>query len=314
LQRTPGVAGAATTLNLFTPGINFITQMQIDGRPTPDKQPHTVQFRRVSPSYFQTAGVPLIAGRLFGDGDVFETPRVTVVSRRFAEQFWPGEDALGRTLTRSNNTVTVIGIVGDVRDISLAREAQSTMYVTFGQDLPPNVPTSFVIRAAGQGFDPEAVRKAMRSVDPLQPLDQLKPLDDWLRDTVGPERLRTALLAFLAGVGLLVAIVGVYGLTARSVSDRRREVGLRLALGASNGAIWRMLMIDSLAAVALGLFIGCALAWPASKALGSFLPGLVPDAVTPLLAFVILGTCAIVAAAAPAHRALRIPPTDALRS
>jgi predicted permease len=313
LQRTPGVAAAATTLNLFTPGINFITQIQIEGKPTPDGNPHSVQFRRVSPSYFQTAGIPLINSRLPNDADVFETPRIAVVSRRFADEFWPGEDAIGRTILRSGNKVLVVGIVGDVRDISLAQNPLSTMYVPFGQDLPPNVPSSFVIRAADTGFDPDAVRAAVRRVDAQQPLDQLVPLDEWLQNTVGPERLRTALLAFLAGVGLLVALVGVYGLTVRSVTDRRREVGLRVALGATRGAIWRLLMIDSLGAVGVGLFAGCVLAFPAARALQNFLPGLNPNVITPVLAFAVLGLSAIVAAAAPARRALRVEPTEALR-
>lgn len=313
VHRVPGVAGAATTLNLFSPGIYFITQVQIDGKPTPDGQPHSVQFRRVSPSYFRTARIPLIAGRLFDDGDVFETPRVAVVSRRFADQFWPGEDPVGRTILRSGNAVTVVGVAGDVRDVSLGQEPLPTMYVTFGQDLPPNVQTSFVIRAAEPGFDPDAVRAAVRSVDPLQPLDQIVPLEQWLADTIGPERLRTALLACLAVVGMLVAMIGVFGLTARAVGDRRREVGVRLALGASHVAVWRMLMVDSLSAAALGLLIGCAVAVPASQALRSYLPGLTPDAVIPVVAFAILGVCAIAAAAAPALRVLRVRPTEALR-
>jgi putative ABC transport system permease protein len=313
LQQVPGVAGAATTLNLFTPGIYFITLVQIDGRPTSDGQPHSVQFRRVSPSYFRTAGIPLVTGRLFDDGDVFEKPRIAVVSRRFADEYWPGDDAVGRTLTRSGNTVTVVGVVGDVRDISLAQAPQPTMYVPFGQDLPPNVPTSFVIRAADRGFDADAVRAAVRSVDPLQPLDQLVPLDAWLGNTIGPERLRTALLVFLSGIGLLVAIVGVYGLTARAVGERRREVGVRLALGASHREIWRMLMLDTVGAAAVGLLAGGALAFPAARALQTFLPGLTADAITPALALAILGSCVVVAAAAPARRALAVQPTEALR-
>jgi putative ABC transport system permease protein len=316
IRAVPGVTAAGATLNPFIPGFFFQTTVQIEGRPTPDGQPHTVQFRRVSPQYFKTMRIPLMRGRDFEDGDGVTAPQVAVVSRSFADRFWPGEDPIGRRFTRANRQLSVVGVVGDVRDVSVTQPPAPAVYVSYFQNNVTATPVSLVVRTIG---DPlaitGAVRAAVMSVDPAQPIDHVTTVERFLADSLGPQRFRSALLIVLALIGVAIAAVGVYGVTARAVQERTQELGVRLALGAQPASVVRAVAWQTLKAVAGGLAAGIAIAVPAAVALLRALPDLSGrDAWTAVPAVAVLAVAAALAATIPARHAALLDPVIALRA
>jgi predicted permease len=318
VRAIPGVTAAGTTLNQFIPGFAFVTLVKIEGKPTPDGQAHTVQFRRISPGYFHTLRIPLLRGRDFAEGDGANAPLVAIVSRSFADRFWPNEDALGRRIERgaTPRLFTVVGIVDDVSDAGFGQAPAPTFYVTYAQNNVAITPTSLVVRTEG---DPIAftntVRAAILSVDPAQPLANVTTLDQFLGDSLGPQRFRSTLLAVLGALGLALAAVGIYGVTARAVEERTRELGVRLALGATPSGVVALVMWQALRAVGLGLAAGIVLAIAAGQTLLQTLPGLErAEAWTAAPSVALLAVVAAVAAAIPARKAVAVDPTTALRS
>ncbi|MGD9903334.1 MAG: ADOP family duplicated permease [Vicinamibacterales bacterium] len=314
----PGVESAGATLNRFVPGFSFVTPVRIEGQPRPDGDAHTVQFRRGSPGYFETMRIPVLRGRAFLDRDGPDAPPVAVVSQRFADQHWPGQDPIGRRLLRgaSPNLLTVVGVVGDVSDVGFGQPPAPTVYVAFSQNNVAITPVSLVVRTTGDplSFVP-AVRAAVFAADPAQPIDSVTTLERFLDDSLGPQRFRSTLLLGLGGIGLLLAGLGVYGVTARSVEERSRELGVRQALGASPAALLRMVLAQALAVVGVGMAIGGALATGAVALLLRTLPNLEQAErwwAVPAVAALLLVAAA--AALVPARRALAVEPMAAVRA
>lgn len=317
VRSAPGVTDASTTANLFVPGFAFVTLINIEGRPSPDNQPYTVQYRRVSPGYFRTMRIPEFQGRTFDDRDVDGALLTAVVSRSFAERYWPGEDPIGRRILRNadlTHPLTVIGVVGDVSDVGFGQAPGPAMYTPYAQGNVATAPVSLVVRVAGDPLGAaRLVGRAIQDVDPAQPLSSVTTLDRFLDDSLGPDRFRSVLLLVLAALGLTLAAIGIYGVTSRGVAERTREIGVRLALGCAPVGAWRLLMGRSLAAVAFGFVAGLAGAVLSGVALRSWLPGL--DAARPLAmvpALAALAIAGLVAAALPARRAMRVDPVAAL--
>jgi predicted permease len=316
IESVPGVVSAGATLNPFIPNFFFQTTVEIDGRPTPDGQPHTVQFRRATPGYFKTMRIPLLAGRDLAESDVTTTPQVAVVSQSFADRFWPGEDPIARTLKRGTRNLTVIGVVADVRDVSLGKPSSPTIYVAYLQNNVALTPVSLVVRTDG---DPlalaNAVRSAVLSVDRLQPIDHVTTVEQFLGDSLGPQKFRGALLMVLAIIGVAIAAIGIFGVTSRAVQERTPELGVRLALGATQHAVVATIAMHTMRAVLGGLMAGGALAVAAAMMLLSALPDLsAADAWTAAPAIAVLALTAIVAAMLPARHAASLDPITALRS
>jgi putative ABC transport system permease protein len=318
IRAIPGVIAAGTTLNIFQPGFAFVTLVRIEGRPTPDGQAHTVQFRRISPDYFKTMGIRLLSGRDFGAQDIASSLPVVIVSQTFAERFWPGEDPMGRRVERGANARmhSVIGVVDDLSDVGFGQAAAATIYVTYPQNNVALTPTSLVVRTAG---DPlaltGAIRGAILSVDPAQPIDHVTTLDRFLSDSLGPQRFRTTLLLILGALGLAIAAVGIYGVTARAVGERTRELGVRLALGATPSGLLSLVMRQALTAIGTGLAAGAALAAMAAATMRQTLANLDhADPWSAVIAIVVLAAIAALAAIIPARRAVAMDPTTALRT
>jgi putative ABC transport system permease protein len=318
VRAIPGVTAAGTTLNQFVPGFAFVTLVKIDGKPTPDGQAHTVQFRRISPGYFNTLRIPLLRGRDFHDGDGASAPLVAIVSRSFADRFWPHEDALGRRIERGAvpRFYSVVGIVDDVSDAGFGQAPAPTIYLMYAQSNVAITPTSLVVRTDG---DPNAlthaVRAAILSVDRAQPLANVTTLDQFLADSLGPQRFRSMLLAALGALALALAAVGIYGVTARAVEERTRELGVRLALGATPGGVVLLVVRQALRSVGIGVAAGVLLAAAAAQTLLQTLPGLErAEAWAAGPAVALLAVVAAAAAAIPARRAVALDPTTALRS
>lgn len=316
IRAVPGVISAGATLNPFIPNFFFQTTVEIDGKPTPDGQPHTVQFRRATPKYFETMRIPLLRGRAFEDRDGPGAPQVAIISQSFADRFWPGEDPIGRSITRGTRKVTVVGVVADVRDVNINKPSSPTIYVAYFQNNVALTPVSLVIRTSG---DPlamtNAVRAAVLSVDPLQPIDHITTVEQFLGDSLGPQKFRSALLIVLAVIGVAIAAVGIFGVTSRAVQERTQELGVRLALGATHTSVVRTVVWQTMRAVVGGLIAGGALATLAAIALLRALPDLSrTDAWTAAPAVIVLGVTAVIAAAIPARHAASLDPVIALRT
>ena len=314
----PGVIAAASTLNQFVPGAAYVTLIHIEGKPTPDGQAHTVQFRRVSSEYFRTMRIPMLRGRDFSAADGLDTPLVAVVSRQLAERFWPGADPIGRRIRRGSpaRVWTVVGVVDEVSDVGFSQAPAPTLYVTFTQNNVAITPVTLVVRTGG---DPlaltHAVRSAVLSVDPAQPIDDVTSLTQFLADSLGPQRFRSVLLVLLAGLGLALAGVGIYGVTARAVQERTKELGVRLALGATPARVAWFVVWQAMRAVVAGLAAGVALAMVAGTMLIRTLPDLDRAEVwTTAPALLVLLIVATLTGAIPARRAVALDPTTALRA
>jgi putative ABC transport system permease protein len=318
IRHVPGVTSAAATLNRFVPGFFFVTPVHIEGKPTPDGQAHTVQFRRASPAYFATMRIPVLRGRDFAPTDGIDQPGVAIVSQRFADQHWPGDDPIGRQVRRGTNprVLTVIGVVGDVSDVGFSQPPAPTIYVSFDQNNVAITPVSLVVRTSGPPLAlTTAVRAAVLSVDPAQPIDSVITLEQFLADSLGPQRFRATLLLLLGTIGLALAALGIYGITSRAVEERTSELGLRLALGASPMAVGRMVVWQVMRVVLAGLGVGAALTMAAASLMVKMLPNL-EDAQrgVAVIALAVLALVAAVAAIVPARRAVSLAPTMALRS
>jgi putative ABC transport system permease protein len=318
IRSVPGVMAASTTMNLFQPGFAFQTVFDVEHKPTPDGQQHTSHFRRVSPQYFTVMRIRLRAGRTFSEADTAEAPLVVVVSQQLAERHWPGEDPIGRRVRRGSvgRWATVIGVVDDVSDVGLQQAPEGTLYQAYAQNNPATVPISLVIRTNGDPLSViSAVRAAVFGVDADLPIHRVGTLESFLSDSLKPQRFRATVLMLLAGLGLLLAAVGIYGVTARGVAERTREFGVRVALGSQPGDVVRLVIAQALQAVGVGTIGGIAGGVWLSALLGRVLTNVVePDLTTGTAAAAVLVATATLAAAAPAVRVLRLDPVEALRA
>jgi putative ABC transport system permease protein len=289
----------------------------VKDRPRPDDQPHTVQYRRVSPDYFKTMHIKTIAGRVFTDADTADRPGVAVVSKRFADTLMPGLDPLGRELIRNNPPpVTVVGVVDDASDVTAAEQAEPTFYVAWSQNNAFNVPIAFVIKTA---VDPSsliaALRETVKRADPALPLRKPQPLEVFVVESTAPERFRVSVLGILAALGLVLAVLGIAGVTYRSVIDRTKDIAVRLALGSEPGRVIRLVMLDSLRDVAVGVAAGVAGGAAACALLARSVQNVAPtNAITTGIAIAIIVSAGMAAALLPALRIMRVEPASVLRS
>lgn len=316
IRALPGVVSAGITQNAFLPRFSYQTLIRIKDRPTPDDQPHTVQFRRVSPDYFRTMRIRTIAGRDFTDADAADRPPVAIVSRRFAELLLPDVDPIDWQLLRSNQPpVTIVGVVDDVSDVTVTEPAEPTLYLNWAQNNNFGVPVAFVIRTAVEPTSLiPAVREAVRRVDASLPLRKAQPLETFVQDSTAPERFRVFVLSILAMIGLALAVLGIAGMTYRSVIDRTRDFAVRLALGSEPGAAIRLVLSGSMRDLAIGVVAGAAVGVAACRLLARSLENVAPvDAATAALAIAVIVLAGLSAALLPALRLMRVQPVDVLR-
>jgi putative ABC transport system permease protein len=314
LQSIPGVRAAGVSSGIpFGVGNYTQTPMLTTGRSVlPPETAVPIDWRIVSPGFFRTVGIPLVRGRDFtaADGAV----PVTIVSQATARKFWGDDDPIGRTLHRNGDTVgvTVVGVVGDVHTTALNQDSPALYYPVARGTWPL---MDIVVRTDG---DPRAllpaVRQKVNELDPALPLANVRTLDEWVTNAAAQPRLNAQLLGVFAGLALAIAAIGIYGVLAYSVTQRTREIGLRMALGAPRagvlGAIVKEGMLIALAGVAAGL----AAAFAFSRALESLVFGVrVNDPATFAAVAAVLSVVALVACALPAMRASRVDLIVALR-
>jgi predicted permease len=321
ISEIPDVRAAGSTQTTFELNSTMTTRAEIDGQEAKPGEFMQVNIRHVTPGYVEALRVRMIEGRSIDARDRIGTPMVAMVSQSFARRYWPGQNALGQRVRRVGGAgkgpwMTVIGVTGDVMDTGLGADVGPILYVPYFQQNTPTARISLTIRAKS---DPlaivNAVRRAVWSVDPIQPIDRVQPLEHALRDSVAEPKFRTLLMGIFGSFGLALACVGVYGVAAYSARQRTREIGVRMALGADRNAVTRFLLRHSMPPIVLGAVLGLAgtgLLAPRVMTL-LYKPG-AAEAAYVAGAVVILLLCAAWATFLPARRAARASPSDAIRT
>ena len=262
----------------------------------------------------------MLRGRFFSIGDRPEAPRVAIINDAMARRSWPGRDPVGRRFAVGQREsdgpwYTVVGVVGDMRRQGLEREALPQIFVSLAQN-PASRNVDFFIRTSSN--DPlsmaGAVRAAVRRVETNAPIDGVAPLEEQLGTYLTQRRFQTSLLAGFSVVALLMAAVGIYGLIQYSIATRTREIGLRMAIGAQRGDIFRMMIGEGLTLSLTGLALGLVGAWWLGRAGSSLLFGVTAsDPLTFTAVSLLLTAVAAAACYFPARRAMRVDPIVALR-
>jgi putative ABC transport system permease protein len=319
LEGLPGVASTAFVSNVPFSGFNSDYTFYVEGTDAVSYS-GSEQYREISPGYFRTLGIPLLAGREFDARDGTESPPVVVVSEAFAEKYWNGEDPLGRRIKMgeresSSPWVTVVGVVGDVRHAGLAESTLPTYYRPLGRNVEE---MTFIVRARAE---PEPLlasfREEVRKLDPDLAVFGVETMDRKVATSVAQPRFHLTLLALFALLALALAAVGIYGLTRYAVTQRTNEIGLRVALGASRGEIQRMVLGEGLRTAGVGLVLGLLASAALSRALG-IVPGLLHgisalDPPTYAGVALVVTSVVLLASLPPASKASRIAPVEALR-
>ncbi len=321
VQALPGVASAAMISELPMGGTESVTGVTIEGRPAPKAgQAPMIPERRVSPGYFELMGIRLRRGRLFSEADRMGTLPVAVIDESMARTFWPGQDALGKRFRdgQSDTWWTIVGVIGDLHESGLQDEVHPEFYQLTSQVPPASVSfmMRIVVRTAG---DPTSlvsgVQGVVHHVDPNQPVSRIRTMDQVVSNTLAKPRFSLLLLGLFAALALALSIVGIYGVTAYSVSQRRRELGLRIALGAQRQGIVGMVVRETAAVTGLGIALGVVAALAMTRLLQSLLFGVgAVDPATFLAVAVGLLAISLSSAWLPGRRAARVDPMVALRN
>lgn len=327
LNALPGAVSAGIISNLPMGGDDSFSAVAIEGKPEPAPgQLQIVAGRLATPGYFETLGIELKEGRFLQAGDTRDQEvMAAVIDEAMVEAYWPGEEALGRRFKRTDTAnspwITVVGIVGNVRHENLFSESRPTMYMTPDQHIRffMKYQSWGVVRTEG---DPRALASAVRQVvsrvDRLQPVALIRPYEEVVNQSIAKNRLSLLLLGTLAALALALAVVGIYGVTAYSVAQRTREIGLRMALGAQRMQVLKMIVRETGRLTVVGIVLGLALAYALTRVAASSVSVLLyevglTDPVTFAGVVLVLTLVALAAAWLPGRRATRVSPMSALR-
>jgi predicted permease len=318
IRYLPGVK-SASVINSAPFGMMFIRdEFEIEGQPKPKLD---AGRPKIDAGYFKTMGIPLLAGREFTARDTKAAPKVAIVSERIEREYFPGGPgaALGRRVRFSDRGewLTVVGVVADIRQMGLDQEVQPMLYVPFQQERDAFVLrfVSFVARTATPASAVEGIRAEIRRAAPDLPILSTVTMDEAVAASVAPPRFRMLLLVLFAVTATLIATCGIYGLMAYAVTQRRREIGVRMALGAERGDVLRLVLTRALGIVMAGLIVGVAGAAGVTRVLQAFLFGVTPtDPTAFMIVTLLLMAVGLMAAWLPARRATRIDPCTALRA
>jgi putative ABC transport system permease protein len=319
IRAVPGVVSVGTTTKIPLTGGGSTQPFSIEGRPTGAiaEQPMALT-RYISPDYFYAIGVPLRQGRFFSDGDRDNSVPVIIISEAMARRFWPGENPVGKRLTPTFHSEQgareIVGVVGDVKATGLDADLPAMMYMPFKQAPLPFM--SFVVRTTA---NPESliqpVSKAIYSIDKEQALTNVETLDQVLAESLSTRRFNMTLLLTFAGVALILAAVGVYGVMNYTVTLRKRELGIRMALGAKTTDVLRLVLRQGLTLTLIGVAAGLISAYGLTRLMASLLYGVTAtDYLTFGSVSVMLIAVGLAASYVPARRATKVNPTIALRA
>jgi putative ABC transport system permease protein len=319
LREMPGVQAVGVTSALPIGGSGGTVRFVVQGRPTPAGQEDECDIISVTPEYFSTLKVPLISGRVFSATDRFDAPWVTMVNQAFVNKYFPNEAAVGKrfrfTFDAREPYREIVGVVGNIAQDDLAGPATPVLYVANEQG--PSTYLTYMVRTAG---DPAAfvgsAQAALHEMDQQLPLIQPQTMEHFTNQTssVFLRRYPSYLIGSFAGLALILAMIGLYGLISYTVQQRTREIGIRMALGAHPADVLKLVMGQGIGAVLTGVGVGVVAALALTRLMASLLFGVKPtDAVTFASVAVLLTCVALAASYIPARRAMRTDPLNALR-
>ena len=323
IASVPGVEAVAAISQLPMGDPSSGQLIEIEGRPSaPGDRPST-SYRAVSPSYFDTLRIPIVRGRTLTDDDRETSLPVVVINEAMARRYWPNEDPIGRRIRWATGFAqfderwqTIVGIAADVRSSGLDKPEPPALYQPFTQRVFPWLRwNSFVARTRGE---PEAyareIRQALTAIDPQQPIYQVASLDRVIAQSVAARRFHTGMIDFFAALALALCSVGVYGTVGCWVADRTREIGVRLALGATHASIHLLVVVRAAVLAAIGIVAGIGLSFMTSRMLSTLLFEVEPfDASTIVTVSTVILLAAATAAFVPARRASRLDPLTVIR-
>jgi putative ABC transport system permease protein len=315
-----GVRNAAITSILPLSGTNSDSSFMIEGRAVdagntgaiPDEEQRTV-----SSDYFRVLQIPLLKGRFFTEADNADAPQAIIINQALAKKYWPNGDALGKRITfddprKDPKWTTIVGIVGDVRHRGVDEAPRPEFYVPHAQ-----VPYRSMILTVRSGQDPRsltsAIRRELVALDPDLPIAHVRTLEEVVSDSIAPRRLSVLLLGVFAGIALVLASIGMYGVMSYLVAQRTHEIGVRMALGAQRSDVLKLILKRGATLVTAGTAIGLVFALLGSRALASLLYGISAfDVTTFIVVTLALGAVALLASYIPALRATQADPMIAL--
>ncbi len=321
IKSLPGVEAASTIYPLPLSNSHMATSFQIEERPVAKGQQPDAAVRIAGIDFFTTAGIPLRRGRLFNERDARGTNPVMTVNERFAEKFFPGQDIVGKRIQPGMSVDPgdapmreIIGVVGNIKAKSMSAELAPEMYLPATQ--VPISSAALLIRTAtsNPANITAAVRAELARVDANVPLIRARIFEEYIARSLARARFNATLLSIFAGVALLLTAIGIYGVMAYNVAQRRQEIGIRMALGAQRADVLRLVVSGGMKLAAVGVALGVAAALALTRVLKSLLYGVTPfDPVTLSAVALLLSTIALLACWLPARRAASVNPLVALR-
>lgn len=319
LEALPGVESVALTSALPMTDYNSRVWLQVEGgRGDREQGKPPTPMGVINPDYFRTLGISLRAGRFFDDRDRADTPPVIILSESLAKKLYPGENPIGRRINTARESspewTEIVGVVSDIRQQGLDREISPMVYQPYRQRAADQIIVA-VRSAIASGPLAAGVRKAVQSVDPDQPLDEVMTLEERLSQKAAARRFTLILVGLFALLAVALAAVGVYGVVSYVISQRTQEIGVRMALGAQTTDILGLFLKQGLMLALAGVGLGLLAAWGATRVMSSLLFGVkANDPVTFVSVAALLTMIALAACLAPARRAARVDPLTALRS
>ncbi|HUE81564.1 MAG TPA: FtsX-like permease family protein, partial [Pyrinomonadaceae bacterium] len=337
IRALPGVESAAAASGLPLGNNGWQTSFRVDGQPPPPKgQMPLMEACLVTPDYFKAMDIPLKSGRYFNDHDnrAFLAGRdlsklnedhqavagvnSIVIDEEFARRHWPNEDAVGKRIRLGHeddtSILTVLGVVGRVNMESLNQNSNRVQgYFSYAQN-PTSGMTVIVKAASDPNLLINSIREQLKAIDPDQPLFNVRTMNEIRAESVASERLNLTLLSLFAGIALVLAIVGIYGVMSYSVTQRTHEIGIRMAIGAQPRDVFRMILGQGMLMALIGIVVGLIGAFGLTRLMETMLFGVEPtDPATFAVIAVLLGTVALIACYVPGRRATKVDPVISLR-
>ncbi len=322
LRAIPGVESATTVYPLPLSGSINISSFDIEEQPLPEGQQHDAVHRIVSADFFRTMGIPVLQGRPFLETDQLKSAPVVIVNERFAQNYFPGQNAMGKRVKpgwaiddEKALMRTIVGVVGNVKYRTLEAEFTPEIYLSSSQIPVPAVSLVARTKLSDAGAITTAVRRELAAVDRNIPLTRVRVFDEYVARSLARSRFNALLLSIFAGTALLLTAIGIYGVMAYSVAQRTNEIGIRIALGAAQSSIFRLIVGHAMMLVAVSIVVGLIAAFGVTRLLNSLLYGVGAfDPLTFSAIILLVSVVAFLAAWLPARRASRIDPIVALRA
>jgi predicted permease len=321
VRSLPGVESAGLGSDIPWTGYDDNTGFTIEGKQPPPHEEFHARYHMATPGYFRALGVPLVRGRFFTDADKVDAPLVVIINHAMAERYWPGEDAVGKRITfedkpKEKDWLTIAGIVGDVKDQPNSPGAEPAFWWPFLQAGYGSANLLLVVRSDS---DPQllvgAIRNQVTRLDPALAVADVHTMDRIVTASVATPRFAFILVGIFGALAIVLAAIGTYGVIAYSVSQRTPEFGLRMALGARQFDVLRLVLVQAAKLILSGTAVGVLLALLLARALKSLIYGVSP---ADPLTFAAIGcsviAIAIVACYIPAHKATQADPMIALRA